>query len=629
MTLYPFILKLLDMTAVGSIAILCVLVTRLLLKKSPKWISYALWAVVLFRLLCPVTLESPVSLIPEAAQSVSETVAFENYEMVTAGAAADAAFRAVGDTLNGGIDTVYVKLDVPEGMSNEELPQQSSSPKLYHDQIYPLFLTCLWPIGMGVLAVYSLVSFVRLKRRLIGAIPLEGNVWLADHIDSPFVLGLVHPKIYLPSFLSEGETEYILLHEQTHLRRFDHVTRALAFMALTIHWFNPLVWVAFLLSGRDMELSCDEAVIKQFGPEIKEDYSLSLLHLATGRRVIAATPLAFGEGDTKGRIKNVLHYKKPAFWVIFIALILTIVLGVTLITDRPNENQKETAFSDMFWSVAESPQDPEASEALFQSIGTVIGQSQTVNGVTATLEGALLDGKYLLLSVSFDLEDVPNSPYYSVDSTDSWLCPSDAVIREAIEKSYSVMEQGFEGITDEELTLWRDHYIDFCYLEMRYQTHTKTAEPRLMIAFQSYRGFGEYVLHLENLDLGFTSIEGPFDFTFTVEEKDASITYPIDRDVEVLEGVIAHVDEITVSPFYAYIKATSDTDPVMGIGAITLSDGSHVIGTGSSGTATEDDGSGLIHLSWTKGPFDRMIDPTQVISIQLGEATIELQGGTP
>jgi len=187
------------------------------------------------------------------------------------------------------------------------------------------------------------VTYLRLRRRLITASPLRDNIYLADDIDSPFVMGLFRPKIYLPSAMEEREQSYILLHEQHHIRRLDHVVKALAFVALCIHWFNPLVWVAFILSGKDMEMSCDEAVVRKLGTQIRADYTASLLSLATGKRIIAGMPLAFGEGNTKGRIRNLAKWKKPAVWVVIVAVIVCIILAVCLLTN-PEEKEQDLSF---------------------------------------------------------------------------------------------------------------------------------------------------------------------------------------------------------------------------------------------------------------------------------------------
>ncbi len=323
-------LQIFDMTKVASLVILIVLLARLCLKRAPKVISYALWAVVLFRLLCPVSIEAPISLIPQTEPTI------QNYDLlnepVTPLAAIDAAQQAVGDVLNGGIGVqhVYTTNYLEDGTRHIISTDWNT--------VWILFTKFLWLGGMAVLLIYSTVSLIRLKQKLIGAILLRDNIYLADHIDSPFVMGLIRPKIYLPSSLSEKERDYIILHEQHHILRGDHIVKLLSFAALCLHCFNPLVWIAFILSGKDMEMSCDEAVIRKLGGDIRADYTASLISLATGRRIIAGTPLAFGEGNTEGRIRNIAGWKKPAVWVIVVAVIVCVVLAVCLITNPMNRD---------------------------------------------------------------------------------------------------------------------------------------------------------------------------------------------------------------------------------------------------------------------------------------------------
>ena len=323
-------LQIFDMTKVASLVILIVLLVRLCLKRAPKVISYALWAVVLFRLLCPVSIEAPISLIPQTEPTIQSYDLLN--EPVTPLAAIDAAQQAVGDVLNGGIGVqhVYTTNYLEDGTRRIISTDWST--------VWILFTKFVWLGGMAALLIYSTVSLIRLKRKLVGAILLRDNIYLADHIDSPFVMGLFRPKIYLPSSLSEKERDYIIMHEQHHIRRGDHVVKLLSFIALCLHCFNPLVWIAFILSGKDMEMSCDEAVLRNLGDEIRVDYSASLISLATGRRIIAGAPLAFGEGNTEGRIKNIAKWKKPAVWVIVVAVIVCVVLTVCLITNPMNHD---------------------------------------------------------------------------------------------------------------------------------------------------------------------------------------------------------------------------------------------------------------------------------------------------
>ena len=342
-------MQILDMSKTASIVIVAVMLARLLLRKAPKWISYALWAVVLVRLLCPLSIQAPVSVLPEVG-SVSEgyTLADEPISVVGAGVAA---YQAVGDALNGGLGAQHI----PTTERDEMGMTQYVTTDWW--SVWILFGQYVWVLGVAIMAVYSAVSYVKLRRSLRVCAPLRENIFIADDIQSPFVVGLVRPKIYLPCGLGEREREYIILHEQHHIRRMDHIVKALAFLALAVHWFNPLVWVAFVLACRDMEMSCDEAVIGKLGGEIRADYSASLLALATGRRIIAGTPLAFGEGNTRSRIKNLANWRKPVFWVVAAAVVACVVLAVCLLTDPPDEdvgNETMEDFTGIITNISES-----------------------------------------------------------------------------------------------------------------------------------------------------------------------------------------------------------------------------------------------------------------------------------
>ena len=318
----------LDMSKTASLVILVVILARLLLKKTPKLISYTLWIVVLFRLFCPVTFETPVGLIPQLPPtSTGYNLADEPIDFAGAGIAA---YQAVGDALNGGLGVQHI----PTTEKSEDGMTRYVTTDWW--SVWILFGKYVWIAGMAAMLLYSAISYRRIKRNTAIAVRLRDNIWIADDIQSPFVIGFIKPKIYLPCHLSEKEQDYIILHEKHHINRLDHVIKALAFLALTIHWFNPLVWVAFVLSSKDMEMSCDEAVIRKMGSYIRADYSASLLTLATGHRIIAGTPLAFGEGDTKGRIKNLAKWKKPAIWIVVLSVLLCAVLVVCLITNPVN-----------------------------------------------------------------------------------------------------------------------------------------------------------------------------------------------------------------------------------------------------------------------------------------------------
>lgn len=304
-----FTQTILNMSLTASIIILCVMAARLLLKKAPKIYSYALWAVVLFRLLCPISFTAPVSVLEATKPQVTEVgnVSVVTYRYVQ---------RAAEDT---GLIEPHIRT---EPISVQELQQRQSDPK-------PTVLdiaSCIWIAGMVVMGMYNMVVYFRLHRQLAEAVVWKRGIYLCDHIPSPFVLGLFCPRIYLPSDTPMKERRYIIAHERHHIRRCDHFIKWLAYIALCVHWFNPLVWAAFILAGKDMEMSCDEAVIKKLGEHIRGDYSASLLRLATGRRVIAGTPLAFGEGDTKGRVRNMASWRKPKVWVSIACMFLCIAV---------------------------------------------------------------------------------------------------------------------------------------------------------------------------------------------------------------------------------------------------------------------------------------------------------------
>ena len=339
----------LDMSKTAAMVIAVVLLVRLLLKKAPKVFSYALWAVVLFRLLCPISFETPVSIVPQLPDtSTGYNLADESINLAGAGMAA---YQAVGDLLNGGLGVQHIPTTevTEDGMTRYVMADWWS--------VWILFGKYVWAAGMAVMLLYSAFSYRRIKKQIEIAVPIRDNIWIADDIKSPFVIGFVRPRIYLPGNLGEKEQEYIILHEQHHIRRFDHISKALAFLALTIHWFNPLAWLAFGLACKDMEMSCDEAVIRKLGGKVRADYSASLLTLATGRRIIAGSLLAFGEGDTKGRIRNLAKWKKPAVWVLILAMVVCLILGVCLLTDRVNRNGQHIGITFYYGNVTEQMSD--------------------------------------------------------------------------------------------------------------------------------------------------------------------------------------------------------------------------------------------------------------------------------
>lgn len=307
-------LQILNMSITASYVILFVIVARLLLKKVPKIFSYALWSVVLFRLICPFSFESIFSFIPINIQTVPPNIIYSQTPQIHSG------------------------ITVIDQATNKSLPAPVVGASANPMQIYVALGEAVWLFGIVALFIYSAFTAIRLYTKLKSAKPVFHNVYEMNGIKTPFVFGIIKPKIYLPIGLSENDKAYIIKHEQIHIKRLDHVIKPFAFLVLCVHWFNPLVWVAFFLMGEDMELSCDESVIKQMGSEIKKDYSTSLLSLSTGRRIIGGCPLAFGENNTKGRIMNILKYKKPAFWVVIVAIIVVAAICIGLMSN-PQKKQ--------------------------------------------------------------------------------------------------------------------------------------------------------------------------------------------------------------------------------------------------------------------------------------------------
>lgn len=311
-------IQILNMSVTACVAIAVVLLMRIFLKKAPGIFSYALWIVVLFRLLCPFSFSAAFSLLGAAGMDRVEQGRMVYISENIADSPKPQAEPSVSET---------------EGAENAALPQKAGTDfKSVLEAALPA-ASRIWLCGVAAMLGYSLYSLYRFCKRLKGAVCLGGNLYSVDGLAEPFVMGIFRPRIYLPSFLEEGEKEYILLHEQTHIKRGDPAFRAVGYLALCLHWFNPLVWIAYRVSGRDMEMSCDEAVIRRLGDRVKKEYSASLLNFAAGRKVAGGAPLTFGDGDTTRRIKNVLRYKKPAFWGIAAALAVCIAAAVVLVSN--------------------------------------------------------------------------------------------------------------------------------------------------------------------------------------------------------------------------------------------------------------------------------------------------------
>lgn len=322
---------LLKMSLTGTIVICVVLLLRLCLRCAPKIFSYVMWLIVLFRLLCPVSVALPVSvfhLIPIAQTNVTDQL--PEWEHSGNG---NVKLTESAGIAGKGLDASKEDVVIEESSVSEHLAESQAAMEVTSLWNWKNIALLIWLIGVCAMAVYAIVSILQLHKKLKYASLDRENIYLLEGIASPFVAGVIRPRIYLPYGLGEKEQTYILLHEQTHIRRGDPLFRVLGYVALTLHWFNPFVWVAFFLSGRDMEMSCDELVLRRLGTQIRCDYSDSLLLMAQGKGAIGFTPLAFGEGDTGKRVKNVLNYKKTTLQVVTISALVVALAGIALGAD--------------------------------------------------------------------------------------------------------------------------------------------------------------------------------------------------------------------------------------------------------------------------------------------------------
>ena len=308
-------LKLVNLSISASWLILAVLVLRVVLKKAPKWVMPLLWGVVALRLVCLFSIESALSLIPSAETIPSEIVTETREPVLYEQATLDIVTNP----------TLPSAEEVPVGVSRQQA------------QVDFNIYSVLWLAGMAALLVHALVSAGKLKRKLATAILLRDNIYESEFVDSPFVFGVVKPNIYLPMHMDEGTAAYVIAHERAHLARRDHWWKVLGYLVLALHWFNPLVWVAYILFCRDIELACDEKVVKGLDGAARADYSQALLSCAAPKRAVAACPLAFGEGNIKTRVKSALHYKKPAFWVAAAAVLAVVIVAVCFLTNPRSE----------------------------------------------------------------------------------------------------------------------------------------------------------------------------------------------------------------------------------------------------------------------------------------------------
>ena len=381
-------LKLLNLSISASWLVLAVLVLRLVSKRSPKWMNVLLWGIVALRLVLPFSIESALSLIP-SAETVSPV----------------AVQSAPAPTITSGVSVIDNAVNPSLSEHFAAVPTASVNP-LY---VWTEIAGWVWLIGLGAMLLYALASYLRLRRRVSVSLPIQDNIYLCDAISSPFILGVVKPHIYLPSGLDEVQRQNVLSHERAHLARRDHWWKPLGFALLAVYWFNPVLWLAYTLLCRDIELACDERVIRTMDESAVKTYSTVLLACSMPRKAVITCPLAFGEVGVKERVKNALHYKKPAFWVVAASVAVCVVVAVCFLTDPEHETMKwaknlrvedvvRVELTIMPQATNKQYKDFNADEIaeavalINKSSGRYISEPESLNGSTMTLYITTADG---------------------------------------------------------------------------------------------------------------------------------------------------------------------------------------------------------------------------------------------
>ena len=381
-------LKLLNLSISASWLVLAVLVLRLISKRSPKWMNVLLWGIVALRLMLPFSIESALSLIPSAETVSPAAVQFAPAPTITSGVS------VIDNAVNPSLSEHFAAV-----------PTASVNP-LY---VWTEIAGWVWLIGLGAMLLYALVSYLRLRRRVSVSLPIQDHIYLCDAISSPFILGVVKPRIYLPSGLDEVQRQNVLSHERAHLTRRDHWWKPLGFALLAVYWFNPVLWLAYTLLCRDIELACDERVIRTMDESAVKTYSTVLLACSMPRKAVITCPLAFGEVGVKERVKNALHYKKPAFWVVAASVAVCVVVAVCFLTNPEHETMKWAKnlrvddvvrveltimpqATDKQYKDFNADEIAEAVALINKSSGRYISEPESLNGSTMTLYITTADG---------------------------------------------------------------------------------------------------------------------------------------------------------------------------------------------------------------------------------------------
>ncbi len=405
-----------NMSLTASLLTVAILALRLLLKKTPKAFFCILWGFVAIRLIFPITPESPFSLIPESLtvtdSVLSDNTPMENSTVSVIDPVQEEPFTEpkVTDTLPGTTDNFPIVFSeamqttpaAPTDEANLSTPVPATSDgETVFLKAVSLFATVIWPIGIAAMLLYAAFSYVRIHRKIKEAVLLSDTIWLCDHVATPFIFGIFRPRILLPSTIKQEDAEYVIAHEKAHLKRLDHLWKPLGFVLLSVYWFNPVMWIAYIFLCKDIELACDERVIQRMDAAHIKSYSSTLLAYSISRKTISFCPLAFGEVHVKKRIKNVLHYKRPAFWIILLGVIACTAVAVCFLTDPVKQNK-------------ESERSEDAGELLFLSFVQKDSGSDII-GLTLSTESQLSFTKDRLSDLSIPVQWTNNN--YNRDVT--------------------------------------------------------------------------------------------------------------------------------------------------------------------------------------------------------------------
>lgn len=433
--LQDLFITVLNMSITASYAAVGVIFARIALRKAPKIYSYALWAVVLFRLICPTsftTAFSFIGLVNRDSDNSAGVMAYVSYDL------------GVGQTsmLQSGISSVDSTL-------NSSLPMATPVASANPMQIWIGVLSLIWLIGIFVLLSYSAISYLKITKRLRTATLVEDNIYVSDQISTAFVCGFVRPKIYVPLNVEETDLSYIMEHERTHIRRRDYLIKPFAFLALVLHWFNPLMWLSFRLMSRDMEMSCDESVLQKMGEGAKGAYSRSLLSLSAKKiGHLTANPLAFGESHVKARIKNTLNYKKPGFWVLIISAIAVAGIGVALMSNPVDSESDLSLLNPQFTKdAAELQKRVDSGEAELQALLDPMSSATLILGLNGGyFSSELLSTSPLKLEYNWDYQKAEIEMYQPIKKGEGgiWLVKTHDIIdvqpgREIVEENLAVI----------------------------------------------------------------------------------------------------------------------------------------------------------------------------------------------